>query len=162
MHFPVSLRNVSPTAMGLTSCRVPSLLLFRAISLPPAKKVDTDIGTFPEARRFTTSLREEPMEVWRGTDAASSRCWTESPEGPADVPLGKDLKTGRMGKAGLSVMGSEVTFGATGGGQDGCLPFSKCHVVSVFGATPLDRSIWQALPVIPERPSETAELITFL
>ena len=38
---------------------------------------------------------------------------------------------GRMAKAGLSVMASEVTFGATGGGQDGCLPFSKCHVVSV-------------------------------
>ena len=93
---------------------------------------------------------------------ASSRCWTESPEGPADVPLGKDLRMGRMAKAGLSVMGSEVTFGATGGGQDGCLPFNKCHVVSVFGATPLDRSIWQALPVIPERPRETAELITFL
>ena len=50
------------------------------------------------------------MEVWRGTDAASSRCWTESPEGPADVPLGKDLRTGRMGKAGLSVMGSYYIY----------------------------------------------------
>ena len=29
---------------------------------------------------------------------ASSRCWTESPEGPVDVPLGKDLRTGRMAK----------------------------------------------------------------
>ena len=67
-----------------------------------------------------------------------------------------------MAKAGLSVMGSEVTFGATGSGQDGCLPFNKCDVVSVFSATPLDRSIWQALPVTPERPRETAELITFL
>ena len=74
-----------------------------------------------------------------------------------DVPLGKDLRMGRMAKAGLSVMGSEVMFGATGGGQDGCLPFSKCHVVSVLGATLLDTSIWLALSIIPERPSETAE-----
>ena len=52
--------------------------------------------------------------------------------------------------------------GTTGGGQDGCLPFTKCHAASVFGATPLDRSIWQALSVIPARPRETAESITFL
>ena len=38
---------------------------------------------------------------------AFSRCWT-GPEGPADVPFGKDLRMGRMAKAGLSVMGSEV------------------------------------------------------
>ena len=30
----------------------------------------------------------------------------------------------------------------------------------LFGAKPLDNSIPQALPVIPERPRETAELIT--
>ena len=30
----------------------------------------------------------------------------------------------------------------------------------LFGAKPLDISILQALPVIPERPRETAELIT--
>ena len=47
MHFPVSLRNVSPKAMGLASGGEPSFLLFRAISLSPAKKVDTDEGTFP-------------------------------------------------------------------------------------------------------------------
>ena len=46
----------------------------------------------------------------------------QSAEGPVDVPLGKDLRMGRMAKAGLSVMGSE------------CLPF-KCHIVSVFSAT---------------------------
>ena len=63
IHFPVSLRNVSPTAMGLTSGGLPSLLLSSAISLPPAKYADTCTGTFPEARRFTIPLREVPIGV---------------------------------------------------------------------------------------------------
>ena len=63
-----------------------------------------------------------------------------------------------MLKEGLSVIGSEVM----GGGQDGCLAFNKHQVVSLFGAIPPDNSIRQALPVIPEWPRETAELITFL
>ena len=58
----------------------------------------------------------------------------------------KRSKNGEMAKAQLSVVESEVTFGATAGEQDGCLPFNKCHVVSVCGATPLDRSICEALP----------------
>ena len=67
-----------------------------------------------------------------------------------------------MLKEGLSVIGSEVTSGDTGGGQDGCLACNKRQVVSLFGVMPPDNSIQQALPVIPERPRETAELITFL
>ena len=67
-----------------------------------------------------------------------------------------------MLKEGRSVIGSEVTSGVTGGGQDGCLACNKRQVVSLFGAMPPDNSIRQALPVIPERPRETAELITFL
>ena len=63
MHFPVSVRNVSPTAIGLTSGGLPSLPLFSAISLPPAKNVVTGTGTFPEAVRFTMPLRELPIDV---------------------------------------------------------------------------------------------------
>ena len=46
------------------------------------------------------------------------------------MSLGKDLKIGSMLKAGLGVTDSEVTFGVTGGGQDGCLACNKCQVVS--------------------------------
>ena len=74
IHFPVSLRNVSPTAMGLTSGGLPSLLLSSAISLLPAKYADTRTGTFPEARRFTIPLREVHIGVRRGTDMVSKRC----------------------------------------------------------------------------------------
>ena len=74
IHFPVSLRNVSPTAMGLTSGGLPSLLLSSAISLLPSKYADTRTGTFPEARRFTIPLREVPIGVRRGTDMVSKRC----------------------------------------------------------------------------------------
>ena len=78
------------------------------------------------------------------------------------MSLGKDLNIKSMLKAGLSVTGSEVTSGVTGGGQDECLACNKHQVVSLFDAMPLDNSILQALPVIPEQPRETAELITFL
>ena len=79
-----------------------------------------------------------------------------------EVPLGKDLKIFSMLKVGPSVTGSEVVFGVTGGGQAGCLACNKRQVVSLLGAMPLDNSIRQALPVNPERPRETSELITLL
>ena len=95
MHLPVSLRRVSPTAMGLTS--VKSLLslgffLFRAISLAPAKKGETDLGALPDAKTLTTPRRGAQIGEWRGTEAASSKCCTESAERPAEVPFGKDLR----------------------------------------------------------------------
>lgn len=34
----------------------------------------------------------------RGTEAASSKCSIHRPEGPAEVPLGKDLTMCRMSK----------------------------------------------------------------
>ena len=58
--------------------------------------------------------------------------------------------------------GSEVTFGVTGGRHNECLACNKCQVVSLYGAMPLDNSIQQALPVIPEWTIETAELSIFL
>ena len=65
---------------------------------------------------------------------------TERPEGPGEVPLGKDLKTGSMLKEGLSVIGSEVTSGITGDGQVGCLACYTLQVVSLFGAMLPDNS----------------------
>ena len=81
--------------MGLTS--VSALLslgffLFRAISLAPAKKGETDLGALPDAKTLTTPRRVAQIGEWRGTEAASSKCCTESPEGPAEVPFGKDLR----------------------------------------------------------------------
>ena len=51
----------------------------------------------------------------------SSRCWTESPEGPAEAPLGKDLRMGRTSKAGHHVTGSAVKSGSTVDGHGGFL-----------------------------------------
>ena len=62
-HFPASLLNVSPTAIGLISGGQLSLILLRAISLAPAKKCDTLVGAFPAMRMLITSLREEQMGV---------------------------------------------------------------------------------------------------
>eukprot|EP00731_Ephydatia_muelleri_P036755 Em0319g3a len=61
-----------------------------AISLPPAKKDDTDIGAFPETLMFTAPLREAQIH------ADVAKCWAEIPEGPAvvDVPLRKDHRIG--------------------------------------------------------------------
>ena len=130
MHFPVSLLIVSPTAMGLMSGGQSSLFLFKAIKQPPAKNLDTDVGTFPAGRILTNCLREEQMDVGSGTLATSSRCWTRRPEGPAAVSLGKDHKL----KSGSRVRGAEWDAGATGVGQLGCLDFNRYHVVSLFGA----------------------------
>ena len=95
-------------------------------------------------------------------EAASNRCWAESPQGPAPEPLGKVLSTERMSKSGLSVKGSELELGITGGGQGGCLACNNCQVLSLKGATPSEVSMRHALLNKPERPRETAELITFL
>ena len=46
--------------------------------------------------------------------------------------------------------------------QAGCWASNRCQVVSLLGAMPLDNSIRQALPVNPEQPSETAELMTLM
>ena len=63
-------------------------------------------------------------------EAASNRCWAESPEGPAPEPLGKVLSTERMSKSGLSVKGSGLKLGITGEGQGGCLACNNCQVLS--------------------------------
>ena len=44
----------------------------------------------PDARRVTMSLRDEHMEVGRRMLAASRKCWTRRPEGPAAVPFGNE------------------------------------------------------------------------
>ena len=160
MHLPVSLRRVSPTAMGLTSVSALlslELFLFRAISLAPAKKGETDLGALPDAKTLTTPRRVAQIGEWRGTEAASSKCCTDSPEGPAEVPFGKNLRMWRMSKEGLSVTGSEDDTGDRGTGQEGCLSCNRCNVVSVIGAVPLDNKIRQALPSNPAWPRETAE-----
>ena len=64
-------------------------------------------------------------------EAASNRCWTESPEGPAPEPLGKVLSTERMSKSGLSFKGSGLKLGITGGGQGGCLACNNCQVLTL-------------------------------
>ena len=91
---------------------------------------------------------------WRGTEAASSKCCTDSTEGPAEVPFGKDLRMWRMSKEGLSVSGSEEDTGDRGTGQEGCLSCNKCNVVSVIGAVPLDKKIRQAMPSNPAWPMQ--------
>ena len=77
----------------------PGLNLFKAVKEPPAKHFDTWIGTLPDANRFTTLRREEQIGVGSGILAASMRCWTRIPEGPAAVPFGKDLRTAWISKS---------------------------------------------------------------
>ena len=98
----------------------------------------TDLGSLPDAKTLTTPRRVAQIVEWRGTESASSKCCTESPEGPAEVPFGKDHRMWRMSKKGLSVTGSEKNTGDKETGQEGCLSCNKCIVVSVIGAVPLD------------------------
>ena len=56
--------------------------LFRAVKLPPARKVETEVGALPDDRRLTKSLREEHMEVGKGMLAASRRGCILRPDGP--------------------------------------------------------------------------------
>ena len=146
--------------MGLMS--VSTLLslgffLFMAISLAPAKKGETDLGALPDAKTLTTPSRVAQIGEWRGTETASSKCCTESPEGPAEVPFGKDLLMWSMLKEGLSVTSSEDIIGDKGTGLEGCLVCNKCSMASVIKAVPLDNKIRQALPSNPAWPRETAE-----
>ena len=107
-------------------------------------------GPFPETKIFTAALREAQIDVCRATTAASIKCWAESPEGPANVPLGKEHRKGSMLNVVFSDTASGVMFGVTGGGQDGYFACNKFQVVSLFGAVPLDNNILQALPIRPE------------
>ena len=66
--------------------------LFRAVRLPPVRKMATSSGAQPEISILTTTRR-----VWRsgdckGTSAATTRCCIRRPEGPAAVNLGNDLR----------------------------------------------------------------------
>ena len=108
---------------------------FQSNQKPPAKNFDTDVGTFPAARVLITCLREEQIGVGSGMLATSSRCCTRR---PAAVSLGNAHRTERILKSGSRVRGAEWVNGATGMGQLGCLDCNNCHVVSLFGAIPLD------------------------
>ena len=74
--------------------------------LPPARNLETTKGTFPDAGRFTISLREEHIVFCNVTSAAFSRCWIRNLDGPHTVAFGKDLKIlksgGRIGGCQMS------------------------------------------------------------
>ena len=93
--------------MGLTTVSALLSLGFCLISLAPAKRGGTDLGALPDAKTLTTPRRVAQIGEWRGTEAASSKCCKESPEGPAEVPFGEDQRMWRISKEGLSVTGSE-------------------------------------------------------
>ena len=96
-----------------------------------------------------TPCREAQIGVWRSTEAASSECWIDRSEGPAEVPLGTDLKCAECQKKGLRVAGLLAMSGILGGRQDGCLDWNKFTVAVLEGAMPLDSSMRQAFPIIP-------------
>ena len=70
----------------------PGVGLFRAVRLPPARKMPTSSGALPEISRLMTARRVWRSGVCKGTSAASIRCCIRRPEGPAAVNLGKDLR----------------------------------------------------------------------
>ena len=77
--------KVTSTAIGWMS---PGVGTFRAVRLPPARKMAMFSGALPEISRLMTSWR-----LWRrGTSATSIRYCIGRPEGPAAVNLGKDLR----------------------------------------------------------------------
>ena len=133
--------------------------LFRAVKLPPARKVETEVGALPDDRRLTKSLREEHMEVGKGMLAASRRCCILRPDGPAADPFGNVCRTPRMLKSGPMDIGTVGTWGTCGGGQLGCLKSNSFHVLSLFGAMPAERRMPQAFPNIPALANEIAESI---
>ena len=99
------------------------------------------------------------MDVGKRIVAASSRCWILKPEGPAAVSLGKECKMASILKSGPIVAEVDGINGATGGGQLGCLDNNNCHVVSVLGASPDERSRRLAFPNRPALAMETADSI---
>ena len=92
------------------------------LRLPPARNLESTKGTFPDARRFTISLREEQIVFCNVTSAAFSRCWIRNPDGPHTVAFGKDLKTDKILKSGGRIGGlsNESLGGITGGAAFGC------------------------------------------
>ena len=145
-HLPTKRLNVSPTAIGRISGGEPGLSFERAMRLPPARNLETTKGTFPDARRFTISLREEQIVFCNVISAAFSRCWIRNPDGPHAVAFGKDLKTDKILKSGRRIGGlsDELLGGITGGAAFGCFVFNKCQVVSLLGAIPEEFKTWQA------------------
>ena len=117
--------------------------------LPPARNLATENGALPAARRLTISLRDEPMENGRGICAASIRCCTLRPEGPAAVPFGKEKRMRRMLKSGPRESGVQGTSGGVGRGALGCFDLSSSQVELLRGASPSDKSILQAFPCKP-------------
>ena len=81
-----------PTAIGLTSRGQPSLILFRAMSPAPATNLAIEGGAFPVKRM----LSKGHIGVGSGMLAASSKCCTRRPEGPAAVSLGKECRMDKM------------------------------------------------------------------
>ena len=94
--------------------------------------------------------------------ATSSKCCTRSPEGPAAVPFGNDLKTDKMSKSALRKIVSDRISGATGVGSLGCLAFNCCQVDSLLGAIPPDSKTWQAFPIMPDLALEIARSMRLL
>eukprot|EP00731_Ephydatia_muelleri_P028751 Em0020g395a len=90
--------------------------------LPPARNLETTEGTFPDARRFTISLREEQIVFCNVTSAAFSRCWIRNLDGPHAVAFGKDLKTDKILKSGGRI-----------GGLSGLAPDSSQHLSDAVG-----------------------------
>ena len=78
-----------PTAIGQM---FPGVGMFRAVRLPPARKMAMSSGALPEISRLMTSWRVWRSGVCRGTSATSIRCCIGRPQGPDAVNLGKDLR----------------------------------------------------------------------
>ena len=70
----------------------PGVGMFRAVRLPPARKMAMSSGALPEISRLMTSWRVWRSGVCRGTSATSIRCCIGRQEGPAAVNLGNDLR----------------------------------------------------------------------
>ena len=128
----------------------PGTGLFRAVRLPPARKMATSSGALPEISRLMTARSVWRSGVCKGTTAASIRCCIRSPEGPAAVNLGKDLRMSIRLKSGGNVKSLFDGRGMAGQALLGCLLMSRFQVSSLLGATPEDVRTWQA---IPKRPS---------
>ena len=72
-HLLTKHLSMTPTAIGRISGGEPGLSFERAMRLPPVN-LETIKGTFPDARGFTISLREEQIVFCNLTSTASSTC----------------------------------------------------------------------------------------